>query len=78
MSRRTSNVYNILNTRWCWYVAFLHLLQDALKVGVHDKWDLFLPAVIIKAQPLIVFARQPDCAVVHLTAIHSVSLQLFI
>jgi len=41
------------------HVVFLRLLQHALKVGVHDKWDPFLPAVIIKTQPLIVFTRQP-------------------
>jgi len=60
------------------HVVFLRLLQDELKIGVHDKWDSFLSIVIIKAQLLIVFARQSDRAIVHLTAIHSVSLQLFI
>jgi len=55
------------------HVAFLHLFQDALKVGVHDKWDSFLPAVVVETQPLVV-ARQPNRAVVHLTAVCRVDL----
>jgi len=31
--------------------------------------------VVLETQPLVIFARQPDRAVVHLPAIHSVSLQ---
>jgi len=56
------------------HVAFLYLLQDALEVGVHDKWDSSFPAVVIETQPLVVFARQPR-AVVHLTAVCRVDLQ---
>jgi len=44
------------------------LLQDALKVGVHDKWNSFLSAVVVETQPLV-FARQPDRTVVHLIAV---------
>jgi len=40
------------------HVAFLHLLQDAFKIGVHHKWDSFFRAVIVETQ-LVVFARQP-------------------
>jgi len=59
------------------HVAFFHLFQNALKVGVHDKWDLFLPAVVVETQSLV-FARQPDRAVVHPTAVCRMDLQLFI
>jgi len=60
------------------HVTFLHLLQDAFKVGIHDKWDSFLSAVVVETQPLVVFARQLDSAVVHLTAVCRVDLQFFI
>jgi len=29
------------------YAAFLHFFQDAL--SVHDKWDSFLPAVVVES-----------------------------
>jgi len=50
------------------------LLQDTFQVGVNDERHSFLPAVVLEAQPLVILTRQPDRAVIHLPAIHSVSL----
>jgi len=53
------------------------LLQGTFEIGIYDKRDALLPAVILEAQPLVILARQFDRAVVHLPTIHSVSFQLF-
>jgi len=57
---------------------WISLLQDAFKVGVHDKWDSFLSAVVLETQPLVILIWQPDSAIVHLTAVCRVDLQFFI
>jgi len=52
-------------------------LQDTFQVGVNDEWHLFLPTVVLETQPLVILARRSDGAIIHLSAIHSVSLQFF-
>jgi len=44
---------------------------------MYDKRDTLLP-VVLETQPLVILARQPDRAVVHLPAIHRVSLQILL
>jgi len=53
------------------------LLQGTFEIGIYDKRDALLLAVVLEAQPLVILARQSDCTVIHLSAIHSVSLQFF-
>jgi len=59
------------------HIAFLFSKMHSKSYTINGR-DSFLSAIIIKAQPLVVFAWLSDRAVVHLSAIHSVSLQLFI
>jgi len=58
-------------------VLRFRLLQGTFKIGIYHKRDALLPAVVLEAQLLVILARQPDRAVVHLPAIHIVGLQFF-
>jgi len=53
------------------------LLQDTFLISIYDKRDALLPAVVFEAQPLVILARQPDGAIIHLFTINSVNLQFF-
>jgi len=53
-------MYIISNTKHSMLVHVaqrISLLQDAFKVGVHDKRNSFLPTVILETQPLVILAR---------------------
>jgi len=57
------------------HVAFLNFFQDSFNDDVHDKQNSFLPAIVVKIKPLVVFAPQFD-STIQLSAIYSVDFQL--
>jgi len=55
---------------------FIHLGQNAFQVSVDNKWKPLLPIRVVELEPLVLIARQSDSAIVHLSAVDRMRLQL--